>query len=278
MPELPEILTIKKDLKKEILGKIVAHVEFVAPYPLKQTPQFILKNLKNQRITKISNVAKLLTIHLQNTNLLAIHLNMSGRLLYNTTDPYIKIKLHLNNKDTLHFSSVRMFETFKIMTPLELGVYKKQYGKTIISKKLGVNEFIEKMKKKNTYIKNNLLDQKLISGIGNIYANDALYLSKINPETKTNNISPKEYIILFNNLQLLINESILHRGSTIDRYTDIYGKPGSHQNYFRVYGKKNTPCSVCGTKITFKALQGRGTYYCTKCQPIDKNVQKTLFM
>lgn len=278
MPELPEIITIKKDLNKEILGKIITNLEFVAPYPLKQTTEYIVSNLVNQKIIKISNVAKLLTIHLQNTNLLAIHLNMSGRLLYNTTDPYIKIKLHLNTKDKLHFSSVRMFETFKIMTPLELDKYKKQYGKTIISKNLGADEFIEKMKKKNTYIKNNLLDQKLISGIGNIYANDALYLSKIHPETKTNTISRKDYITLFNNLQMLINESILHRGSTIDRYTDIYGQPGSHQKYFRVYGKKNTACSECGTKISFKALQGRGTYYCSRCQPIDKNTQKTLFM
>ena len=277
MPELPEVLTIKKDLHKEILGKTIVKVDLIQKYPLTQPFNKIESTLNNQKVVKISNIAKLITIKLTNQNYLAIHLNMSGRLLYNVTDPYIKITLHFNTGDKLHFSSVRMFETFKIMTTQEREKYKKQYGPSIISKKITPTDFEQIMKKNNTYIKNNLLNQRLVSGIGNIYATDALYLSKINPKTKSHKITKAKYTELFNNLQMLIKESIKHRGSTIDRYTDIYKKPGSHQNYFRIYGKKNQNCLNCGQKIVFEALQGRGNYYCSICQPIDKKEQKSLF-
>ena len=277
MPELPEVLTIKKDLEKEILNKVIIEVEMISNYPTK--PQFseLKPFLLNKKVVQVSNVAKLLTVHLEDENILAIHLNMSGRLLYNTTDPFVKIKITFSSNDILNFSSVRMFETFRIMQPADLEKYKKQYGKIIIDPNLSLSEFISQMKKKNTYIKNNLLDQKPISGIGNIYATDALFLSKINPKEKSHKITDSEYKSLFENLKLLINEGILHRGSTIDRYTDLYGKPGTHQKHFRIYGKKSSPCTVCGNSVTFEKMNGRGTYYCENCQKPNKTQHNSLF-
>ena len=277
MPELPEVLTIKNDLEKEILNKIIKDVEMVSNYPTKPTFLELKPLLLNKKVVQVSNIAKLLTIQLEDENILAIHLNMSGRLLYNASDPFVKIRITFNSNDILNFSSVRMFETFRIMNPQDLEKYKKQYGKLIIYENLSLQEFILNMKKKNTYIKNNLLDQKLVSGIGNIYATDALFLSKINPKQKTHKISDSEYKILFENLQALINEGIEHRGSTIDRYTDLYGKPGFHQKHFRIYGKKSSPCIVCGNIVTFEKMNGRGTYYCENCQNPNKTQQNSLF-
>lgn len=277
MPELPEVLTIKKDLEKEILNKVIKDIEMVSNYLTKPVFPDLKKMVMGAKVLKVSNVAKLLTIHLSNENILAIHLNMSGRLLYNNTDPYVKIKTKFSTGDYLNFSSVRKFETFRIMDIETLKKYKKQYGKIIIDEDLTLEEFTNNMKKKNTYIKNNLLDQKLVSGIGNIYATDALYLSKIHHKIKTGSITDLEYKKLFDNLKMLILEGIEHRGSTIDRYTDIYGKPGSHQNYFRVYGKKNSNCIECGTPLTFEKMNGRGTYYCKNCQNPNKILKNTLF-
>jgi len=226
-------------------------------------------------VKDVSNVAKLITIKLSSEKYIATHLNMTGRLLYNTEDPYIKIRLDFDSGDYLNYSSVRMFGYFEVWDKEKLEKYKGGYAKTAIDKDLTLEDFIQGLKKRNSLIKQNLLDQKLVSGIGNIYANDALYMSKINPKRKTHTISNSEYKSLFENVQKIINEGIEHRGSTIDRYADLYGKPGSHQNYFRIYGKKNHKCKDCGTQITFEKVQGRGTFYCPTCQ--KENITPSLF-
>jgi len=269
VPELPEVITIKTDLHKEIVGKTIVDMQQVNYYPLKTPFDEIKSKLLQKQVLDVSNIAKLLLVELTENTFLAIHLNMSGRLLFNKQDNFVKIKIYFNDGSKLNFSSVRMFETFDIWGPKKVENYKKNHGKTALDPTLTLQEFTNAMKKKNTYIKNVLLDQKLISGIGNIYACDALFLSKINPKTKISDISDKKYKELFKNVNLLLNESIKHRGSTIDRYADLYGNPGSHQNHFRVYGKKKgEPCMVCGTPIKFEKIQGRGTYYCSNCQSL----------
>lgn len=271
MPELPEVITIKTDLHKEIVGKTIIKVEQLDYYPLKTPFEEINSKLLQKKVVNVTHIAKLILVELSEDTFLAIHLNMSGRLLYNKQDKFVKIKTHFNDGSKLNFSSVRMFETFDVWGPQKVKEYEKTYGKTALDTTLTNEEFIEKLTKKNTYIKNNLLDQKLVSGIGNIYACDALFLSKIHPKQKAQEITDKEYNTLFKNVKLLLNEGIEHRGSTIDRHTDLYGNPGTHQNYFRVYGKKHgEPCIVCGTPITFGKIQGRGTYYCKNCQQIKK--------
>lgn len=275
MPELPEVLTISRDLKKEALGKKISKVKTFANYKLDHSKEFFDEYVVGSTIKEVSNVAKLITIKLSSEKYIATHLNMTGRLLYNTEDPYIKIRLDFDSGDYLNYSSVRMFGYFEVWDSEKLEKYKKGYAKTVIDKTLNLEEFVTALKKRNSLIKQNLLDQKLVSGIGNIYANDALYMSKINPKRKTHTISNTEYKNLFENVQKIINEGIEHRGSTIDRYADLYGKPGSHQNYFRVYGKKNTKCKECGTQITFEKVQGRGTYFCPTCQ--KENNQGALF-
>lgn len=275
MPELPEVITIKTDLHKEIVGKTITDMEQVSYYPLKTPFDEIKSKLLQKQVLDVFNIAKLLVIKLTENTFLAIHLNMSGRLLFNKKDDFVKIKIYFNDESRLNFSSIRMWETFDIWEPKKVEGYKKKHGKTALDPTLTLQEFTNAMKKKNTFIKNVLLDQKLVSGIGNIYACDALFLSKINPKTKTSDISDKKYTELFKNIKLILNEGIKHRGSTIDRYADLYGNPGSQQNYFRVYGKrKGEPCMVCKTPITFEKIQGRGTYYCPNCQTLQKGLKQ----
>lgn len=196
---------------------------------------------------------------------------MSGRLLYNNKDPYVKITLGLDNGDTLNYSSVRMFGYFEVWSEQELNIYKTRYAKTILDETFSPEDFIKAIKRKNTHIKDALLDQKLVSGIGNIYANDALFMSKIHPQTKPSSLNDSQLKLLYENLKEIINEGLLHRGSTIDRYCDIYGKPGTHQNHFRVY--KRQSCINCSSPIEIIKLNGRGTFFCAMCQPKDNQVR-----
>ena len=272
MPELPEVITIRNDLKKEILGKKIAEVWAQDKAKEKEFSPVVI----GAKIVGVDNHAKLLTLKLSSQQHIVIHLNMTGVLLFNSTDPYVRVSLKFDDSSTLNFSDTRMFGFFKLWSEQELKAYVSRYGKSALDESLDDIKFADTMKKTNTSIKNALLDQKLISGIGNIYANDALYLSGINPKRKTREIKSEEYAKLFKNLREVLLEGIKNRGSSIDRYKDIYGRQGIQQNFFRVYGKAGKKCDKCGTKIVFEKVQGRGTFYCPTCQPqndFDKTCQ-----
>lgn len=263
MPELPEVITIRDDLRKEVVGKKITGVKVSPGY------KFVGKELIGEKIVEITNIAKLLLLKLSNGKYIATHLNMSGVLLFNTTDSWIRLTLELETGDKFHFSDTRMFGYFQIWTPKQVDEYRSRYGKTMIESDISKEEFAELIGKYKKPIKLVLLDQKIVSGIGNIYANDALYMSKIHPKRKANELSTEELYALFENLQVILNEGVEHRGSTIDRYRDLYGKPGSHQNHFRIYGKKGQKCPVCGNEFTYERVQDRPTYFCENCQPLD---------
>jgi len=266
MPELPEVTTIRNDLRKEVVGKKIVGISIKKGFKLIPSPLDYKKYVVGHEITGIQNVAKLLVIELSSDRYIAVHLAMTGLLLLNNKDDFVKMTFKLEGGGMLNYSTVRMFGFLELWNAKRLNEYKSRYGPTALDKSLNYKEFMNKLTKKRTNIKTALLDQKVISGIGNIYANDALYLSKIHPSTKTADITESKYKDLLENIQLVLNEGITNRGSSIDRYRNIYGKKGSQQDHFRVYGKAGQPCSVCKTPIRFEKLQGRGTFFCEKCQ------------
>ena len=263
MPELPEIITIRNDLRKEVLGKKIVVVKTSGGWKFEEA------GVVGHKIEEITNIAKLLLFRLSSGKYIAAHLNISGVLLFNTTDPWVRVTLELENGDKLYYSDTRMFGVFEVWPAEKVNEYKLYSGKTIIESDLSKEEFGGLIKKQKRPIKQVLLDRKVIGGIGNIYADDALYMSRIHPKRKAADLSDKELETLFDNLQLILNEGIAHRGSTIDRYRDLYGKPGTQQNYFRIYGKKGQKCPNCQNPIIYEKMQGRPTYYCETCQPPD---------
>lgn len=270
MPELPEVITIRNDLKNTILNKKIVNIKTYNNYALEPSKEVFKNFALGHTIKEVGNIAKLLTMRLSSDYYIATHLNMSGNLLYNHQDKYVKIKLTFEDNTHLNYSSIRMFGYFEVWHPKKVEEYKLKYGKTAIESDLTHHEFIDLIKNKDQPIKNILLNQKLVSGIGNIYANDALYLSKIHPKRKANTLSDEQLTELFKNVVLLLEEGIEHRGSTIDRYKDIFGKPGTHQHYFRVYGKTGKLCEQCGENaILCEKIQGRGTFFCGTCQEIS---------
>ncbi|MFC1722182.1 bifunctional DNA-formamidopyrimidine glycosylase/DNA-(apurinic or apyrimidinic site) lyase [Patescibacteria group bacterium] len=267
MPELPEVTTIKNDLVKEILGKQISNISTFNSYPLKPNKYIFERHAVNHSVVDIENVGKLICVYLSSNYCLAIHLGMSGNLLYNTKDKYVKIKITFEDKSALYYSTIRKFGYFELWTSKILHTYRQKVGRNVLDPKLELHEFITAVKRSKGHIKNVLLNQRLISGVGNIYANDALFLSKIHPKTSTSELDDEEFQTLFNNLKFVLSEGIKNRGSSIDRYRDLYGNKGKHQKHFKVYGKKGQLCTRCGiTKLSYDKMQGRGTYYCKSCQ------------
>jgi len=267
MPELPEIIVIRNGLKRALPGKKVLSIESFADYPLKPSKSHYVKYIVNTTVIDVFNIAKLLVLKQSSGWYLAAHLKMDGSLTFNTKDKYKKICLHFKDGSYLCYSTIRKLGFLEVWDQKKLEDYSKKVGRTILESGLTPKDFVDLIRKRRTYIKTALLDQKHISGIGNIYANDALYLSCIHPKDHIKSLSDEKLAKLFTNLIIVLNEGIKNGGSSISRYRDAFGQSGTHQDHFLVYGKKGHVCTQChkGT-IEFEKIQGRGSYFCPQCQ------------
>lgn len=273
MPELPEVHTIALDLKKNLQGWLVNGIEVESGYKVNPDNRTFAKTLIGSTFDKIGRVGKNIVIKLSNGNFLTFHLAMTGRILLRSEktpkEEHQKVQLSLskeNEEVSLRFCDMRMFGKVGVSNPHEMRKLKEKYGPDVVTEEISAEDFAKRLKKKNTSIKNALLEQSIVAGLGNIYATDALWMAKIHPETKTPQLNLKQVESLLKSAKEIVTEGILHRGSTLpdEAYVDIFGKPGSHQNYFRIYGKSS--CPDCKAKVEYKKINGRGTYFCPSCQ------------
>lgn len=273
MPELPEVHTIASDLKKHVEGYLINKVEISNGCRVYPDNEKYSKQLLKSQIVKIGRVGKNIVLKLSNERFLTFHLAMTGKILLQDVKspkvPHQKIELHLtkgNKAVLLRFCDVRMFGKTQILNSVEMRKLKEKYGPDMVLEAITTELFISRLKSKNTVVKSALLEQSIVSGLGNIYATDALWMAKIHPETKTKDLNLEQAKTLLGSAREILLEGIKHRGSTLpdEAYVDIFGIPGNHQRYFRIYGKAN--CPECKTKIEYKKINGRGTYFCPNCQ------------
>ncbi len=285
MPELPEVETISKDLNKEISGKTIKRVLVAKGYKTFPEPEAFIRTLVSTRIEGVTRIAKVIIVSLENkVEALTFHLAMTGRVLFHNSrkgkvvnnhfeevsqkEKHIKVALEFDDLSLLTFSDVRMFGYAKVINLEEAEKLKKKYGPTPFHKDLSPEKLLEILTSRKTQIKRALLEQDLVSGLGNIYANDSLWLANIHPERITHSLTIVEAGKLLEAMKTILAEGIEHRGSTLDdkMYVDIYGNEGHHQNYFRVYGKAQKPCPRCGVSIKSIVVAQRSTFYCPSCQ------------
>ena len=273
MPELPEVQTIVSDLKKYLEGAEIKNVAIHQPYKTIPDNKTFMAGVVGQKITNITRQAKNIVFDLANGKTIIIHLAMTGRILLRTKgfkqDSWERVIFTVEKNEKvleMRFCDMRTFGKVALVENRN-DYFEGKYGPEPIDKKLTPQQFLTILKSKKTNIKNVLLDQEFVSGLGNIYATDALFLAGINPETTTADLSPENASTLLETARLILAEGIEHRGSTLGdkMYVDIFGKEGVHQKFFRIYGKET--CPNCSSTVAFTKLNGRGTYYCPKCQP-----------
>jgi formamidopyrimidine-DNA glycosylase len=289
MPELPEVEVVRLFLESKIIGKKISNLEILTPKSFVGDAQKII----NQKIIKFTRLGKQLSIHLQNDLIILFHLKMTGQIIvlpplsrggreagrvslgHPTKDAFTNLPnkstrliFTFSDKSKLYFNDQRKFGWVKILTPEELKDFQKNVGVDILSPKFTNQYFFNQLQTTSRAIKSVLLDQNKFAGIGNIYANDALFLAKIHPETPSKNISLAKTKLLRQNLIDLMKESIKHGGSTAkdNKYIHPDGSLGQHQFHFQVYQRDGEPCLVCKTTIKRIKINGRGTFYCSKCQ------------
>jgi len=262
MPELPEVETIRREVLPYVKGKTITGVEIIDPRNIKGiSPSVFKKKIAGQKILDIERKAKYQLFKLASGKYLVIHLGMTGRLLF-APDKYVKVVFNLSGGKKLYFSDARIFGRilfFDSYPQLELG-----------PEPLAADFTWQKLKallsKRKTALKLVLLDQKLLSGVGNIYANEALFRAGIHPQRKANQLTDAEYQKLYKAIREVLLEAIKYRGTSDNWYVDARGKKGGFQERLRVYGRKGEPCVKCKGKIIRIGLGQRGTFFCPKCQ------------
>jgi len=283
MPELPEIETVKLQLSRVLPGKIIEKIDILKP------KSFIgdVKMVEGKKVIKIERKAKLLLLDIDATHAIAIHFKMTGQLIYikgkerlagghptkdflgNLPSSHTRVVFHLSDGGTLYFNDQRIFGW--VMVGDKFSIYNLQFIKNLGPEPFEINKekFAEIFKNLKKPIKIALMDQEKISGVGNIYANDALWEAEINPKTPGNKLSQKQLENLFEKIKLVLNEGIKYGGATASdaKYIDLHGMGGHYQEHFRVYDRKGEKCLRGDGGIIEKfAMGGRGTYFCGKCQ------------
>lgn len=285
MPELPEVETIKRELQKTLKNKVISDVKI--RWAKTVSPASMInfkKNIVEKKILGLERRAKMLFIHLSGDVSLAIHLKMTGQLIFvpqsekiitgghptpDVQTPGRHTRLIFSFKDgaKLYFNDLRKFgwvrildEKLKKYINLELGPEPLSETFTMVNLK----KIFEKYP--NRTVKQILLDQKLIAGLGNIYADEAAYLSAVLPTRKVKSLTEKEIASLHQNIIAVLKFSIQKKGTSSKNYRRSNGQPGGFVPFLMVYGRQNEKCKKCGALIKKIRHAGRGTHYCPACQ------------
>ena len=284
MPELPEVETIKKDLEKKILQKKIIKIEVLKPNLIKNKLNYFLKTIKNNAFLSMKRIGKLMILELKDQQYLLIHLRMTGQLVYKDNkkiiagghnypkindlpNKYSYIIFTFLDKSKLFFNDLRQFGYLKIVTKEEKDKIIKEYGLDLLASNFTLNNFLSLFAEKRSILKGFLLNQKIIAGIGNIYADEICFRARVLPQRKIDSLDKKDLINLYKATNYIINKAVQKKGTTFDSYCDSEGQAGNYYQYLKVYKKENNKCLRCKEREIIKIkVAGRGTRYCSFCQ------------
>lgn len=274
MPELPEVQTIVNDLKDKINHKKIVGINILDGVNIKNisSEQFADKLLCST-IVDVIRRGKMIDIQLDGNLHILIHLKMTGNFSYTENEPdlhkHSKLLFAFNDDSKLIFSDIRKFAVVMLVNSdfLKNIPYIAKMGLEPFSKEYTLENFTKKvLRYKNRNIKNFLLDQHIIVGLGNIYASEVLFDTRINPYRNVDSLKKKEIKALFESIKRILNEAIKAKGTTFSDYKDLSGNLGSFQNNLKVYKKDSQKCVNCNNIILKIKQNGRSTFYCDKCQ------------
>lgn len=272
MPELPEVESVRQGLDQTVVGKTVQSIEVRWPRIIQSesVAEFKMK-LVNQTIQQIKRRGKFLLIYLDKDVIIS-HLRMEGKYFLKSKeerlDKHTHVIFRFNDQTELRYNDVRKFGRMQLVPIGEEYQTKSilKLGPEPIEEQLFTNDMKQFLLNKTKAIKTILLDQTIVAGIGNIYADEILFDAGIHPTRPGNSLSTSEIELLRQSIIYIMKEAIKYGGSTIRTYHNMLGEDGTYQDYHKVYGKKNESCSSCKTIIEKIQLNGRGTHYCPHCQ------------
>ncbi|KYD10802.1 MULTISPECIES: DNA-formamidopyrimidine glycosylase [Heyndrickxia] len=277
MPELPEVETIRRTLQELVVGKTIKNVSVFWPKIIKKPVEIeqFTDALQGETITDINRRGKFLIIN-TNTYALVSHLRMEGKYgLFSkeeTIDKHTHVIFHFTDGTELRYRDVRKFGTMHLFLKGEENnqLPLLQLGPEPFSSDFTKKYLQDKLRKTERKIKPALLDQTVVTGLGNIYVDEALFRAQIHPDRKANTLTGREITLLHREIIETLSEAVEKGGSTIRSYVNSQGQIGMFQLELLAYGRKGEPCKRCGTPIEKTVTGGRGTHFCPKCQKIKQ--------
>lgn len=288
MPELPEVETVRRGLAELIIGKVVTAESHDTPKGFPNAPSDVAQFLIGATITDVRRRAKVLMIDLGNEYSVLIHLKMTGQLVYvgetrfgaghpndslvqALPDRSTRVTLTFSDTTQLFFNDQRKFGWMRLMPTAEIPNidFMKKVGPEPLSADFSERDFAQRLSRRSrTNIKAALLDQSVIAGVGNIYADESLWGAKVHPRRLTGTLTAQEIDLLYHELRDVMNLAIEKGGSSNHTYVDAKGKKGSYMDFARVFRREGLACPRCGATIEKSRVAGRGTHTCPVCQVI----------
>ncbi len=289
MPELPEVETVRTGLQRLLPGKMFKTAASDTPKSFPNAPEDVKQFLIASKVVAVRRRAKVLMIDLSTDHTLVIHLKMTGQLVFRSPtvsfgaghpsdslinplpDKSTRVEFSFDDGSKLFFNDQRKFGWVRLMPTAEVPNidFMKKVGPEPLDDRFTAAQFTERFaRRRNTTIKAAILDQTVVAGVGNIYADESLWGAKIHPATLVRDVPPKKFSQLFTELQTVLRLSIEKGGSSNRNYVDAEGKKGSYMKFARVFRREGQACPRCGTIIEKTRVAGRGTHFCPHCQKL----------
>lgn len=267
MPELPEVETIRSSLQGNI-GSSISDIEIFRPEVVRQR-EYEVEMIYGQSLIQIMRRGKYLDFRLENRLHLVVHLGMTGRLYMMEEDipvsqPHVHVIIHLNNRRKIIYQDPRRFGGVWLIENID--VFFAHLGKEPLSRQFTARYLADITANRKIAIKTLILNQNLIAGIGNIYADEALFAAGIRPDRPAGSLTLEEIKRLCQAIKKVLNNSIKQRGTTFRDYRDGYNQKGGFQNFLKAYGRTGQPCLKCGELLVKEIVGGRSSHFCRKCQ------------
>ncbi len=291
MPELPEVETIRKDLERVVLHKTISDIEVYLERVVRTDFLRFIATLQDNHFVRIHRTGKLLQFELAHGDFLLTHLKMTGQLICqlpesanalnaglivgghpmadidNLPNKYTHVEFTFDDGTKLFFNDVRTFGYLELVSKEEREERVKKFGIEPLPENFLLEDFKKIFSKKKTSVKALLLNQQLISGIGNIYADEICFRAKVMPDVSAQEVTSAQLKRLFNATQNILQKAVQKRGTTFSDYVDAQGKKGGYLPYLKVYQREGKLCLRCEeVKIEKIKVAGRGTHFCPNCQ------------
>jgi formamidopyrimidine-DNA glycosylase len=274
MPELPEVETVRIQLEPKLVGRRLVDVQIADPRLTRpHDPAEVAAELVGERVVALDRRGKYVVVRFESGRVLLIHLRMTGQLLHDATgslpvdDPHRRAVVRLDDGSDVVYRDVRRFGTWLLNEPGEVDPYLAQrVGREPLAPAFTARRLGEALAGRKAPVKAAILDQRRLAGVGNIYADEALWRAQIHPLLPAGELTEAEIAALHRGIRAALRAGIARQGATLRNYRTPDGTSGVMQHEFKVYGRDEEPCERCGTPIEKIRAAGRGTWYCPSCQ------------
>ncbi|MGH9407440.1 MAG: bifunctional DNA-formamidopyrimidine glycosylase/DNA-(apurinic or apyrimidinic site) lyase [Terriglobia bacterium] len=274
MPELPEVETVRRGLDRHLPGRILSAVEILCPAVIRGNPEDFRRGVEGQRVARLTRKGKALVIEFSPPDssppgCLVVRLGMTGQVLLSRRDspllPHTHVRVILDGgPDELRYRDARRFGSLRYCTKLEAERILNSLGPDALE--ATPREFERALEGRRGAIKSWLMNQRMLAGLGNIYADEALFAAHIHPETPAGAIGADARRRLYRAIRNVLRRAVERQGTSFRDYTDIEGNPGNFEPLLRAYGRTGQPCRRCATPIRRRIVSGRSSHFCPRCQ------------